>query len=123
MRKTILIILPLILIIVTGCKQQIQNTSDAITGLGAAEQKLQADKDIAVINARTIFRQAQINGQDLSNGPCLSNNLMPDWVLDIAHDPRQSVDNLPENQCSAFREGEAHHFIEMDESGKIIKIY
>ena len=59
----------------------------------------------------------------LENGPCLSNNIAPDWVCDVAHSPRQAVDNLPENQCSAFREGKAHHFIEVDENCELIKIY
>ena len=59
----------------------------------------------------------------MSNGPCLSNELMPDWVADIAHDPRLPVDNLPENQCSAFRDGKAEHFVELDVNGEVIKVY
>lgn len=37
------------------------------------------------------------------------------WVLDVA--------NLPLNQCQAFLEGKAHHFIEIDPTGEIKKIY
>ncbi|MEW6294999.1 MAG: hypothetical protein AB1467_01740 [Candidatus Diapherotrites archaeon] len=64
-------------------------------------------------------------GTDLSNGPCLGNPLsgFPDFVCDVAHDPRTAVDNLPENQCSAFREGKAKHFVEVDESCKVINEY
>jgi hypothetical protein len=61
------------------------------------------------------------NGKDLSNGPCLSNEIITNWVCDIAHSPRQSVDNQPENQCSAFREGTAKHFVEVDTSCNFIK--
>jgi len=59
----------------------------------------------------------------LSNGPCLSNSLpdAPDWVCDIAHMPREPLDNLPENQCNAFREGKAHHFVELDETCNLIR--
>jgi len=56
-----------------------------------------------------------------SNGPCLSNEIMPDWVCDVAHNPRQGVDNQPENQCSSFREGKAHHFVEVDENCLLIR--
>ena len=54
--------------------------------------------------------------QDLTNGPCLLNPIqeLSDWVCDVAHSPREPVDDLPENQCSAFREGTAKHFVEVD---------
>lgn len=60
-------------------------------------------------------------GTDLSQGPCLSNEIITDWVCDVAHSPRQAVDNLPENQCSAYREGIANHFVEVDPSCNFIK--
>jgi hypothetical protein len=62
-------------------------------------------------------------GADLSVGPCISESLpgLPDWVVDIAHDPRQSIDDVPENQCQRYRDGEAEHFVELDEDGTLIK--
>jgi hypothetical protein len=60
-------------------------------------------------------------GTDLSAGPCLSNEIIPDWVCDVAHSPRESVDNQPENQCPAFREQKAHHFVEVDTGCNLIK--
>jgi len=64
-------------------------------------------------------------GTDLSNGPCIGNPLKEnsDWVCDVAHSPRTSADNQPENQCSAFMEGKAKHFVEVDEDCKVIKEY
>lgn len=59
--------------------------------------------------------------EDLSNGPCISDEIYKDWVCDVAHSPRQPVDNIPENQCSAFREGKAHHFVEVDENCNLIR--
>lgn len=52
---------------------------------------------------------------DLSNGPCLSEISswsIDDYVCDVAHNPRQSVDDLSENQCAAFGET-ADHFVEV----------
>lgn len=62
-------------------------------------------------------------GKDLSNGPCLLNPIkeIPNWVCDVAHNPREFIDNLEENQCSAYREGKANHFIEVDPSCNFIR--
>ena len=62
---------------------------------------------------------------NLDNGPCLLNPIPehPDWVCDVAHSPRTPVDDNPENQCSAFREGRASHFIELSENCELIQKY
>jgi uncharacterized membrane protein len=59
----------------------------------------------------------------LNTGPCLGDPLLnfTDWVCDIAHSPRQpEIDDKPENQCSAYREGLATHFVEVDTSCNLI---
>jgi len=71
---------------------------------------------------------SKIKGKiNLTNGPCLSDNnpewKVKDWVCDIAHWPRQPVDDLVENQCKDFREGKAHHFVEVDENCNFIRAY
>jgi len=60
----------------------------------------------------------------LNQSPCLSNDLLGDgnWVCDIAHKPRIELDNLPENQCAAWRNGTASHFVELDPYCSLIKI-
>ncbi len=60
---------------------------------------------------------------DLTSGPCIGNPIKDDWVCDIAHSPKIALDNLPENQCSAYRSKEATHFIELDENCELIKVY
>jgi hypothetical protein len=69
--------------------------------------------------AQKLFEQKKAEGLDMSDGPCLTNELIPGWVVDVAHDPRQPIDNQPENQCSAFRQGKAEHFIELDTNGNL----
>lgn len=78
--------------------------------------------DKAVAEAKRLFRKAREVGTDLSVGPCLSNDLMPDWVADVVHTPREPVDDLPSNQCQAYYEGRAHHFVELDTSGNLIRV-
>jgi len=62
-------------------------------------------------------------GTDLNSGPCLMNPMsnLPDWVCDVAHEPREAVDNDPRNQCSTYIEGKAHHFVEVDTNCNLIK--
>jgi hypothetical protein len=61
--------------------------------------------------------------QDLSNGPCIGDPIPehPGWVCDVAHDPREPIDNLPENQCRSYREGRTKHFIEVDPNCNFIR--
>ena len=63
-----------------------------------------------------------INGMDMSSGPCLSNEIIPGWVCDVAHSPRQATDNDPSNQCPEYGVT-ASHFVEVDENCITIRIY
>lgn len=81
------------------------------------------EADNAVNQAKKIYFQKKDQGIDLSEGPCLTNDLLPDWVVDIVHIPRETIDNLPENQCPAFIEGRAKHFVEMDPEGNVVRVY
>ena len=75
----------------------------------------------AIKRAMDLYRQKVAQGADLSRGPCLAEEVVPDWCVDIAHNPRQPVDDLPENQCASFREGRVHHFVELDPEGNLIR--
>lgn len=79
------------------------------------------EADKAVNQAQYIFKIKE-EGEDFQNGPCLSNDLLPNWVADIAHVPRLAIDDLPENQCSAYLEGRAKHFVELSTEGQLIRI-
>lgn len=72
---------------------------------------------VALAKAR--FAHERSRGVDMSRGPCLG-TIAPGWVVDVAHNPRQPVDDLAQNQCAAYREGKAKHFVELDPSGNLI---
>jgi len=117
-----------ILLLLTGCTSQVPEIKPLEIDLNNLKWDIEAN--IALSKAREIYQQAIIDEMDLTNGPCLSNNLhgnmlYPEtlWVLDIAHNPRQEMDDLPENQCSVFREKKASNFIELDKEGNLIQIY
>lgn len=78
--------------------------------------------DKAVIQAQLLYEQKKQVGTDLSSGPCLTNDLFTDWVVDIVHNPRQPKDDLVQNQCPAFTEGRANHFVELDMDGNVVRV-
>jgi hypothetical protein len=98
-------------------------TTLAIIGCGGGDEASESDQDKAVAEAQAAFSKAQKSGTDLSVGPCIAENLpaLPDWVVDVAHDPREDVDDDPDNQCQRYRDGEAHHFVELTPDGQLIR--
>ncbi len=110
MQKGLLLILTLAIIVITSFLVITYHTGPP-----------KSEMDTAINQARYIYSLRKNQGVDFSSGPCLSDDLMPDWVLDIAHSPRIPLDDLSANQCSAFKEGRAHHFVELDPEGNLIR--
>lgn len=82
---------------------------------GCVSTEVNQDLVRAQTACELLCKSALQQGQDLSDGPCLDEDLIEDWVCDIAHSPRQAVDDLPENQCPSFGV-ENRHFVELDEN-------
>ena len=84
----------------------------------------QEQEDLAVQKCIELCLKAKEQGINLSNGPCLSDFMdydVYDYVCDVAHWPRENIDNKPENQCIAYRQGLRHHFIEVDPDCNFIR--
>lgn len=80
------------------------------------------EADNAVSQATHVYTLAKERGVDFVPGPCLSNSLISGWVLDIVHNPRQPVDDVAENQCGTYLNGQAKHFVELDPEGNLIRV-
>ena len=125
----IIVSLPCFFVFLGGCSFSREMSSDVekalegVTGKTAIDAQKRANESLAISKCKDLFRQEKALGKDFSSGPCLSSEIIPDWACDVAHNPREEVDNNPENQCSAFREGKAHHFVELDTEGNLIKTY
>ncbi|MDX9893570.1 MAG: hypothetical protein RB292_04150 [Patescibacteria group bacterium] len=119
-------IMPLFFIL-GGCQKAagpIQNVIDYTSGKVQLEKQKQAEKSLAQVKCQELCQQKLVgDDEDFSFGPCLSDKIIDDWVCDIAHLPRQEIDDQAENQCAAFRTGQAHHFVELDGNCNIIKVY
>ena len=94
-----------------------------IAGCGGDDSASESEKDRAVTAAQNAFQHARSQGEDLGEGPCISESLpgLSDWVADVAHDPREDVDDESENQCRRYRDGEADHFVELTPEGDLIR--
>lgn len=82
-----------------------------------------SEVDKAVSQAQALYQQKKKEGMDFSSGPCLSNDLMKGWVVDLVHNPRIAADDLAKNQCQAYLEGRATHFVELDLNGNLVRVH
>lgn len=86
---------------------------------------LLADPNQALIDSCTSMCNDYIeSGRSLDVGPCLMDPIPDtDWVCDVVHVPRNDMDNSKINQCLAFTEGSATHFIELDTQCKFLRAF
>jgi hypothetical protein len=94
-----------------------------VAGCSGGAAPRDADRTAAINEARVEYAVAKQKGIDFADGPCIAEHLpgLPDWVADVAHDPRQPVDDQPQNQCARARSGDASHFVELDPDGNLIR--
>lgn len=89
--------------------------------LSPREVAMESDRDLAIRLAMELFEQKQAQGMDMSHGQCLAEEIIPDWCVDVAHSPRQDIDNLPQNRCQSFVTRRVQHFVELDPEGNLIR--
>lgn len=83
-------------------------------------------KEDAIDACRALCKSALQQGIDLSDGPCLSTEnpewKIIGWVCDVAHDPREDVDNETKNQCPEFGKT-VSRFVEVTPQCTLIRTY
>lgn len=98
-------------------------SSGSIYYASQMQKRTLANQNQAIEKAKELYNQSLQTGINFSSqclGTVYVNNI--GYAIDIVHVPRNSQDNLPENQCSEFREGRVSHFVEIDYKGNIIRI-
>ncbi|MDD4352212.1 MAG: hypothetical protein PHU71_04515 [Candidatus Gracilibacteria bacterium] len=118
MKKTLILLLALLMLAACGKAGTTTTSSDEETPKASQEM---TTREEAISEAYKIYDIYKNEGTDLSSGPCLSNRLIPNWALDIAHKPRTAEDDLPENQCEDYTNGTVEHFVELTPEGKLIR--
>lgn len=112
MHKNLLLLISLTVIIVTAY---------LVYALNGESRGDKSELEKVVNQAKYLYKIDKERGLDFSKGPCLSNALLPGWVVDIVHSPRQQLDDLPENQCASYVQGQAEHFVELDTEGNLVR--
>jgi hypothetical protein len=113
MNKIFILIICLALFTLFGCVD-----SDSSANSGSDSIGINVTNESKCV---TLCKMIKDKGTNMENGPCLG-LISTDWVCDIAHNPRQSIDNLLENRCKSFADGEVHHFVEVDTNCKVIQV-
>lgn len=110
-----------LILLISGCTQIKQVKRDIETFetpfISEGENPLESPASLCI----NLCREQRDKGVDLSSGPCLSDRIMEGWVCDVAHDPRVDIDNNPANQCGAYLNGTARHFVEVDLNCNLIR--
>lgn len=117
MNKITLVLLTLMVIATTSFWVFINNNASK-----GYKPGIWPEADQAVSQAQLLYKQAQESNINLISGPCLSNSVIAGWVVDIVHSPRQTVDDLSQNQCQSYLEGSAKHFVEIDLEGNLVRV-
>ena len=105
MRAALIIPVLLAVVAISGCA--VSNNAS-----GASQASLLCRQQCVDISSSSM---------DFSRGPCINDNLMEGWVCDMAHDPRESVDDIAANQCPSFGKS-ASHFVEVSENCQVIRV-
>lgn len=114
MPKNLILLLTLTIILITAYLTLAINSN-------SSKSLSKSEIETAVNQAKHLYKQEKEKGRDFSDGPCLSDALLPNWVVDIVHNPRLPIDDLPQNQCPGYFEGRAQHFVELDTNGNFIR--
>lgn len=115
MRKIIAFLI-LISILFTACSSQ-GHENITIEDQDKENQAKRPDAEIAI---EKCIRLCLDKEENLSKGPCLSEEIIEGWVCDVAHDPREDIDDKPENRCKAYGDT-AEHFVEIDPKCRFIR--
>lgn len=77
-----------------------------------------------IYQADLLFRQLKANNTIFSS-QCLgtvNSQLGVQYSVDIVHTPRTSEDDIQTNQCNQYLLGNVSHFIELNQSGSLVRI-
>jgi hypothetical protein len=112
----ILLIIAVLVFPMVGCGQQEEVDIEKID-----VEELRSEKEKAIKAASELYRNKNMEGMDFSAGPCLAEEIMDGWSVDIVHNPRKNEDEKPENQCQYYRKGKTKHFIELSVNGDLVR--
>ena len=109
-----------LMLFLAGCTDQIDD-EEILPGDDVDSGEVNADEFMKEKAINLCVKKCKESSGDLSSGPCLDGDIINDWACDVAHFPREYVDNLPENQCNSYREPVSSNFVEISTDCGVIK--
>lgn len=82
----------------------------------------QEQKEAAIRYASEEYKLLQSEGKDFSSGPCIAENIISGWSVDVVHLPRIALDDLSSNQCQRPRKSKKQHLIELSVDGDLVRV-
>lgn len=128
MKNFYVLILAALLILFAGLFQVVKNNispakiTNPSSSLNVQKKSVDFSEQDIISYGQKLIEAKKARGDDLSSGPCLDNDEhFSGWVIDVAHSPRQPEDDFSQNQCSAYAQGRASHFLELSPDGVFIR--
>ncbi len=78
-----------------------------------------AEQQDALNCTNELYNQKKSEGMEF-NSQCLGT--CSDFAVDVVHVPRNSDDDLAQNECEDFTNGKLKHFIELDKEENIVRV-
>ncbi len=70
------------------------------------------NKEQAIIECIKLCNLEVIKGTILTDGPCLSQEIVKGWACDTVNQPKiDLIDNNPKNQCQSYIQKEVKHIV------------
>jgi len=78
-------------------------------------------KDSAIKECIKECNKAIVVGTILTDGPCLSEEIVEGWACDVAHKPNiDLIDNNPNNQCKLYNKKNIPHLVTVTQNCTLI---
>jgi len=95
-------IIVFLLILVAGVLNLIFNKPSPYAG----------NEDLAITSCISECHKAIAVGTSLTDGPCLSQEIVKGWACDVVNKPKiDIVDNNPKNQCESYYKNNVKHIV------------
>ena len=78
-----------------------------------------SSQDLALLDAKLLYDEKKLESENFTS-ECLG--VVRGYAVDVVNSPRDSQDDLPDNQCQEFLNGEVDKFIELDREGNLVRI-
>lgn len=88
-------------------------------GEGEGSRDTLAGREDAITECIKLCEFNISNEADLSQGPCLNEEVVEDWACDIINVPPQEADELPANQCEDHPDL-VEHIVSLDPDCKLL---